>query len=115
MHRLTAYIQLAASADLDRELQDLKREEVKLQRDIKAELKKGNQSAARQLARSLLRVRTQQARLQANKGQISGVSSQIRVCIRRHYSLQYPFRSLHKSKIQVLQRFEQLVSLIFDS
>ena len=57
----------------------LKRDEAKLVRSIKGEAQKGNTAAARQLAKSLVRMRQQQARLQGSKAQLSGVSNNIRV------------------------------------
>lgn len=57
----------------------LKRDEAKLVRSIKGEAQKGNTTAARQLAKSLVRMRQQQARLQGSKAQLSGVSNNIRV------------------------------------
>ncbi len=57
----------------------LKRDEAKLVRSIKGEAQKGNTTAARQLAKSLVRMRQQQARLQGSKAQLGGVSNNIRV------------------------------------
>lgn len=57
----------------------LKREEAKLIREIKAEAAKGNNPAARQLAKSLVRLRGQQAKMLAAKGSLQGVKSQMTV------------------------------------
>eukprot|EP00208_Stichococcus_sp_RCC1054_P004750 CAMPEP_0206139258 /NCGR_PEP_ID=MMETSP1473-20131121/5224_1 /ASSEMBLY_ACC=CAM_ASM_001109 /TAXON_ID=1461547 /ORGANISM="Stichococcus sp, Strain RCC1054" /LENGTH=180 /DNA_ID=CAMNT_0053532959 /DNA_START=472 /DNA_END=1014 /DNA_ORIENTATION=- len=56
----------------------LKREEAKLVRSIKLEAGKGNNAGARELAKSLVRMRQQQTRLQSSKAQLSGVSNNIR-------------------------------------
>lgn len=64
---------------LDKELQELKREEVKLLHGLKVEAKKGNRETAAQMAKSVVRLREQQKKLQANKGQISGVGTSLRV------------------------------------
>lgn len=68
-----------APAELDREIMALKREEAKLVRSIKLEAGKGNNAGARELAKSLVRMRQQQTRLQSSKAQLSGVSNNIRV------------------------------------
>lgn len=67
------------NSGLDKEAQELKREEAKLRRDIKVELKKGNQSTAKQMAKSLVRLQAQQTKLQAGKDRINGVGTSLRV------------------------------------
>ena len=57
----------------------LKREEQKLTREIKAAAAKGNMSGAKQLAKSLIRLRNQEAKLQASMGQLRGVKTSITV------------------------------------
>jgi hypothetical protein len=59
---LTCLMLTHATAGLDRELLQLKREETRLVKEIKACAAKGNQPATRQLAKSLVRIR-QQVRL----------------------------------------------------
>lgn len=62
-------------ADLEREQLGLKREEQKLIREIKAAAAKNNTPTVRVLAKSLVRLRGQQARLQASAAQMRGISS----------------------------------------
>ena len=62
-------------ADLEREQMGLKREEQKLIREIKAAAAKNNTPTVRVLAKSLVRLRGQQARLQASAAQMRGISS----------------------------------------
>lgn len=66
-------------ADLERELLALKREEDKLVKDIKAAAKVGNQAGMRVLAKSLVRLRGQQTKLQASMAQLRGVKTSITV------------------------------------
>lgn len=56
---LTCLMLTHATAGLDRELLQLKREETRLVKEIKACAAKGNQPATRQLAKSLVRIRQQ--------------------------------------------------------
>ena len=65
--------------DIDRELMGLKREEAQLIREIKAEAKKNNTAGAKAMAKSLVRLRGQMAKLLAAKGQLKGVQTQITV------------------------------------
>jgi division protein CdvB (Snf7/Vps24/ESCRT-III family) len=67
--------------DLERELVDLKREEAKLVRDIKAAAKVGNQAGMRVLAKSLVRLRGQQTKLHASIAQLRGVKTSITVSV----------------------------------
>lgn len=60
---------------LDRELLQLKREETRLVKEIKACAAKGNQPATRQLAKSLVRIRQQMNRLNASSAQLRGLRS----------------------------------------
>lgn len=69
----------AVVADIDREIMEMKREEAKLIKEIKATAKTGNEAATRVLAKSLVRVRAQVTKLQASKAQLQGVSTQITV------------------------------------
>lgn len=69
-------------ADIEREVLVLKREEQKLTREIKQAAAKGNTAGAKQLAKSLIRLRGQEAKLQASMGQLRGVKTSITVqCI----------------------------------
>ncbi len=72
--------QLSNSADIEREVLVLKREEQKLIREIKQTAAKGNTAGAKQLAKSLIRLRGQEAKLQASMGQLRGVKTSIAVC-----------------------------------
>lgn len=69
------------SADLEREQIGLKREEQKLIREIKQAAAKNNTPTVRVLAKSLVRLRGQQARLAASAAQMRGVSSSMVVSI----------------------------------
>ncbi len=69
------------AADLEREQLGLKREEQKLIREIKAAAAKNNTPTVRVLAKSLVRLRGQQARLQASAAQMRGVSSSMVVSL----------------------------------
>jgi len=71
---------LSNSADIEREVLVLKREEQKLTREIKQAAAKGNTAGAKQLAKSLIRLRGQEAKLQASMGQLRGVKTSIAVC-----------------------------------
>ena len=71
---------LSNSADIEREVLVLKREEQKLTREIKQAAAKGNIAGAKQLAKSLIRLRGQEAKLQASMGQLRGVKTSIAVC-----------------------------------
>jgi hypothetical protein len=71
---------LSDSADIEREVLVLKREEQKLIREIKQTAAKGNTAGAKQLAKSLIRLRGQEAKLQASVGQLRGVKTSIAVC-----------------------------------
>lgn len=64
---------------LEKESRDLKRQEALLRRDIKADLKRGNQATARQKAKSLVRLQAQQAKLQAGRDGINTVGTSLRV------------------------------------
>lgn len=57
----------------------LKREEQKLTKEIKQAAAKGNMAGAKQLAKSLIRLRNQEAKLQASMGQLRGVKTSITV------------------------------------
>ena len=73
---------LRQPADIEREVLVLKREEQKLTREIKQAAAKGNTAGAKQLAKSLIRLRGQEAKLQASMGQLRGVKTSITVqCI----------------------------------
>ena len=65
--------------DIEREVLVLKREEQKLTREIKQAAAKGNTAGAKQLAKSLIRLRAQEAKLQASMGQLRGVKTSITV------------------------------------
>ena len=67
------------AADIERELLSLKREEQKLVREIKQAAAKGNNAGAKQLAKSLIRLRAQETKLQASIGQLRGVKTSITV------------------------------------
>lgn len=58
---------------------ELKREEAKLIREIKAAAKTGNQASTRILAKSLVRIRSQMTKMQGSKAQLMGVSTQMKV------------------------------------
>lgn len=60
---------------LEREALQLKREEARLVKEIKACAAKGNQPATRQLAKSLVRIRQQMDRLNASGAQLRGLRS----------------------------------------
>ena len=68
-----------AHPDLERELLSVDREEAKLVKEIKSAAAKGNESAARVLAKSLVRLRGQKAKLHAGILQMRGVRSTIAV------------------------------------
>ena len=68
-----------AQTDLERELLTVDREEAKLVKEIKAAAAKGNESSARVLAKSLVRLRGQKAKLHAGILQMRGVRSAIAV------------------------------------
>ena len=68
-----------AHVDLERELLSVDREEAKLVKEIKAAAAKGNVSSARVLAKSLVRLRGQKAKLHAGILQMRGVRSTIAV------------------------------------
>ena len=72
-------IRADCAADIERELMSLKREEAKLIREIKQAAAKGNNAGAKQLAKSLVRLRGQEAKLQASVGQLRGVKTSITV------------------------------------
>ena len=57
----------------------LKREEQKLVKEIKQAAAKGNTAGAKQLAKSLIRLRGQEAKLQSSMGQLRGVKTSITV------------------------------------
>ena len=75
------------NADLEREQIGLKREEQKLIREIKQAAAKNNTPTVRVLAKSLVRLRGQQARLAASAAQMRGVSSSMVVSHHAHQSL----------------------------
>jgi len=64
-----------ARADLERELLAVDREEAKLVKEIRAAAARGNEAAARTLAKSLVRQRGQKAKLHAGILQMRGVRS----------------------------------------
>jgi hypothetical protein len=64
-----------ARADLERELLAVDREEAKLVKEIRAAAARGNEQAARTLAKSLVRQRGQKAKLHAGILQMRGVRS----------------------------------------
>ena len=68
-----------AHTDLERELLSVDREEAKLVKEIKSAAAKGNESSARVLAKSLVRLRGQKAKLHAGILQMRGVRSAIAV------------------------------------
>ena len=68
-----------ARTDLERELLSVDREEAKLVKEIKSAAAKGNESSARVLAKSLVRLRGQKAKLHAGILQMRGVRSAIAV------------------------------------
>lgn len=72
---------LSNCADIEKEVLVLKREEQKLTREIKQAAAKGNTAGAKQLAKSLIRLRGQEAKLQASMGQLRGVKTSIAVCL----------------------------------
>lgn len=63
--------------DIEKEVLALKREEQKLIKEIKQTAAKGNTAGAKQLAKSLIRLRGQEAKLQASMGQLRGVKTSI--------------------------------------
>ena len=77
--------------DLERELLSVDREEAKLVKEIKAAAAKGNEGSARVLAKSLVRLRGQKAKLHAGILQMRGVRSAIavrpRLNVKRHAGL----------------------------
>lgn len=68
-----------STPDVDREVLALRREEEKLIREIKAAAKAGNTPATRVLAKSLVRLRGQVAKLQGSSAQLKGISTTITV------------------------------------
>lgn len=62
----------------------LKREEQKLTKEIKQAAAKGNMAGAKQLAKSLIRLRNQESKLQASMGQLRGVKTSITVSCALH-------------------------------
>ncbi|CAI5978637.1 unnamed protein product, partial [Closterium sp. NIES-65] len=68
-----------AARGLEREVANLQAEEKKLLVEIKKTAKTGNQAAARVLARELVRVRGQIAKLHKSKAQIRGISTHAQV------------------------------------
>jgi hypothetical protein len=69
----------APTADLDREVLALKREEEKLIREIKAAAKTNNQASLKILAKSLVRLRAQIAKLHGSAANLKGVSTNLTV------------------------------------
>jgi hypothetical protein len=67
------------AADLDREVLALRREEEKLIRDIKAAAKTNNQASLKILAKSLVRLRAQIAKLHGSAANLKGVSTNLTV------------------------------------
>lgn len=65
--------------DLEREVLQLKREEQKLVKEIKAAASKGNNAGAKQLAKQLIRIRQQQQKLMVHNAQLKGISAQVTV------------------------------------
>jgi hypothetical protein len=66
-------------ADLDREVLALRREEEKLIREIKAAAKTNNQASLKILAKSLVRLRAQIAKLHCRAANLKGVSTNLTV------------------------------------
>ena len=64
---------------IEREIMDMKREEQKLIREIKAAAKTGNDASVKVLAKSLVRVRNQISKLQGQSAQLKGIGTQITV------------------------------------
>lgn len=75
---------MCGTTDIEREVLVLKREEQKLTREIKQAAAKGNTAGAKQLAKSLIRLRAQEAKLQASMGQLRGVKTSITVNLVLH-------------------------------
>lgn len=67
------------NTDLDREVLALKREEEKLIREIKAAAKTNNQASLKILAKSLVRLRAQIAKLHGSAANLKGVSTNLTV------------------------------------
>ena len=65
--------------DLERELLSADREEQKLVKEIRAAAARGNEASARVLAKSLVRLRAQKAKLHAGVLQMRGVRSTLAV------------------------------------
>lgn len=61
--------------DLDREIQRLDREEKKLQLEIKSLVKKGQNGAAKTLAKEIVRIRQQKEKIYKMRGQLGAVST----------------------------------------
>ena len=71
----------SSTADLQREMMGLQREEQKLITDIKKAAKQNNTQAAKVLAKSLVRLRGQMNQLRASEAQLRGVKTTITVSI----------------------------------
>ena len=67
------------TADLQREMMGLQREEQKLITDIKKAAKQNNTQATRVLAKSLVRLRGQMNQLRASEAQLRGVKTTVTV------------------------------------
>lgn len=76
---LLSSLPTVATADLDREVLALKREEEKLIREIKAAAKTNNQASLKILAKSLVRLRAQIAKLHGSAANLKGVSTNLTV------------------------------------
>lgn len=63
-----------SSRDIDKEIANLKKQEQLVQADIKRAMKKGDEKAARILAKQIVQMRKQQERLTMTKGNISAVN-----------------------------------------
>mmetsp|Transcript_22181 Transcript_22181/g.37144 ORF Transcript_22181/g.37144 Transcript_22181/m.37144 type:complete len:212 (+) Transcript_22181:86-721(+) len=60
--------------ELEREIAKLKRDELQIEQDIRNQLKRGQQDAARRLAKELVRNRDQQEKMKAAQTRLSAVS-----------------------------------------
>ncbi|PNH09542.1 Vacuolar protein sorting-associated protein 2 3 [Tetrabaena socialis] len=76
--------------DVDREVVALRREEEKLIREIKAAAKAGNTPATRVLAKSLVRLRSQVAKLQGSSAQLKGIGTQITAAPKKRQAARAP-------------------------
>lgn len=77
--RNRAVLKVDLTADLQREMLSLQREEQKLIQDIKKTAKQGNTAATKTLAKSLVRIRGQMNQLRASEAHLRGVKYAVTV------------------------------------